>query len=83
VTKEPQHSEVSNERILLGFVPHPNLRAGPDRYNAIVVDGVTMRGGQRVVAIRDPAGRPNGGVYYETVSSFQNRLHGDVIRIVP
>jgi hypothetical protein len=58
------------------------VRTGPDTYHAVVVDGVTMRGGQRVVAIRDPAGRPNGGVYYETVSSFRNRFTGDVIRIV-
>jgi hypothetical protein len=59
------------------------VRTGPDRYHAIVVDGVTSRGGQRVVAIRDPGGRPNGGVYYETESSFRNRFIGEVIRIVP
>lgn len=57
------------------------VQTGPNSYHAVVVDGVTRRGGQQVVAIRDPAGGTNGGVYYETVSSFQTRFTGDVIRM--
>lgn len=55
------------------------VRTGPKTNHAIVVDGVTKRGGQQVVAIRDPAGGTNGGVYYETVSSFNARFTGNVI----
>ncbi len=57
------------------------VQTGPNTYHAVVVDGVTTRGGQQVVAIRDPAGGTNGGVYYETVTSFQSRFTGDVIRM--
>jgi hypothetical protein len=59
------------------------VRTGPNTGHAVVVDGVTKRGGQQVVAIRDPLGpnTVNGGVYYETVSSFQGRFTGGVIRI--
>ena len=57
------------------------VQTGPSTGHAVVVDGVTTRGGQQVVAIRDPSGRPNGGVYYETVSSFQDRFTGGVIRM--
>jgi len=28
-------------------------------YHAVVVDGITVRNGQPVIAIRDPAGGPN------------------------
>ncbi|WP_330962006.1 cysteine peptidase family C39 domain-containing protein [Photobacterium sp. 53610] len=57
------------------------VRSGPSTNHFVVVDGVTTRGGQRVVAIRDPAGKPNGGVYYESVESFENRFTGNVIQI--
>ena len=57
------------------------VQTGPNTYHAVVVDGVTTRGGQQVVAIRDPAGGTNGGVYYETVSSFETRFTGQVIRM--
>ena len=57
------------------------VQTGPNTWHAVVVDGVTTRGGQRVIAIRDPAGSTNGGVYYETLSSFENRFTGGVIRM--
>lgn len=57
------------------------VQTGSNTYHAVVVDGVTTRGGQRVVAIRDPGGGINGGVYYETVQLFQNRFTGHVIRM--
>ena len=60
-----------------------HIRTGENRFHYVVVDGVTNRGGQRVVAIRDPAGSrtPNNGVYYETLESFSNRFTGNAIRI--
>ncbi|WP_442970189.1 cysteine peptidase family C39 domain-containing protein [Roseibium sp. FZY0029] len=57
------------------------VRTGPNTNHYVVVDGVTTRSGQRVVAVRDPAGGPNGGVYYETVSSFEGRFTGNAIQI--
>lgn len=60
------------------------VRTGPNTNHYVVVDGVTTRGGQQVVAIRDPlgSGSANGGVYYETVSSFEGRFTGNAIRIL-
>lgn len=58
------------------------VKTGPDTYHAVVVDGVTKRNGQEVLAIRDPAGGVNGGVYYETAASFKARFFGNVIRLV-
>jgi hypothetical protein len=44
----------------------------------VVVDGVTTRLGQLVVAIRDPAG---GRAYFETVEAFMKRFSGQVVEL--
>ena len=54
------------------------VRSGSDTLHHIVVDGITQRNGQTVIAIRDPA----KGSYYETIESFQNRFVGNAVRIV-
>jgi filamentous hemagglutinin len=46
--------------------------------HAVVVDGVTTRMGQRVVAIRDPAG---GRQYFELTSEFARRFLGQVVTL--
>ncbi len=57
------------------------VKSGPSTFHYVVVDGITKRGGQSVVAIRDPAGSTNGGVYYETMRSFTQRFTGNVVQI--
>ena len=57
------------------------VKTSPVERHAVVIDGITQRGGKTVVAIRDPAGYPNGGLYYETIQSFKNRFTGEIIRI--
>ncbi|MCK0097432.1 filamentous hemagglutinin N-terminal domain-containing protein [Yoonia sp. F2084L] len=42
----------------------------------VVVDGVTVRQGQRVVAIRDPHGQQ----YFSPEATFQQNFSGDVVR---
>lgn len=44
--------------------------------HAIVVDGVTIRNGQPVVTIRDPA---LGRQYFTPVSEFKQKFSGEVI----
>ena len=45
------------------------VKTSPVERHAVVIDGITQRGGKTVVAIRDPAGYPNGGLYYETIQN--------------
>ncbi|WP_141733397.1 cysteine peptidase family C39 domain-containing protein [Oligoflexus tunisiensis] len=50
----------------------------------IVVDGITIRNGQKVVAIRDPAPKPRpdstkGGPYYELFETFKARYTREAI----
>lgn len=49
----------------------------PGGGHAVVVDGVTTRMGQRVVAVRDPRGRQ----YFELVSEFSKRFRGEVVTL--
>lgn len=44
--------------------------------HAVVVDGVTVRNGQEVVAIRDPA---LGRQYFTPVDEFRQKFSGEVI----
>ena len=57
------------------LVAHVNTPTGG---HFLVVDGVTTRMGQQVVAIRDPAG---GLQYFETVTAFLKRFSGQVVTI--
>lgn len=45
-------------------------------YHAVVVDGVTIRNGKTVVAIRDPAG---GRQYFTPIDEFKNKFTGQAI----
>lgn len=58
-----------------------NLGAKPPDppFHAVVVDGVTTRMGQRVVAVRDPA--IAGSQYFELVDTFAPKFTGEVIVI--
>jgi hypothetical protein len=44
----------------------------------VIVDGVTIRNGQRVVAIRDPW---KGTQYFESVIEFEKRFTGNVVHL--
>jgi filamentous hemagglutinin len=46
----------------------------------VVVDGVTSRQGQKVVAIRDPA---NGRQYFTPVEEFSERFSGEAVLTNP
>lgn len=46
--------------------------------HAVVIDGVTTRMGQLVVAVRDPA---SGRQYFELASEFAKRFTGQVVTI--
>lgn len=45
-------------------------------YHAVVVDGITVRNGQPVVAIRDPAG---GRQYFTPIAEFKSKFTGQAI----
>jgi len=47
---------------------------------AVVVDGITMRNGQPVVAIRDPAGARQ---YFTPLDEFKSSFSGQVILTNP
>lgn len=57
---------------------HPAIvRMSLDRGgHAVVVDGITIRNGQPVVAIRDPA---LGRQYFTPVSEFKQKFSGEAI----
>ncbi|CZF86990.1 hypothetical protein GMA8713_05031 [Grimontia marina] len=57
------------------------VKTGDNTFHYVVVDGITKRNGIDVVAIRDPAGKINGGVYYETLESFNKRFVGSAVRL--
>jgi hypothetical protein len=57
-------------------IAHVGIPGGGGHF--VVVDGVTTRIGQRVVAIRDPAG---GRQYFELVSEFLKRFSGQVVTL--
>ncbi|WP_431104648.1 hemagglutinin repeat-containing protein [Roseateles noduli] len=51
--------------------------AGPDGYSHfVVVDGVTVRNGVNVVAVRDPDG---GAAYFSPVTTFKKYFTGNVV----
>jgi hypothetical protein len=52
------------------------IRYGSGVNHAVVVDGVTTRNGQRVVAVRDP----HGVQYFSPVATFQRQMTGQVVR---
>lgn len=58
------------------LIAHVRVPGGGGHF--IVVDGVTSRMGERVAAIRDPAG---GQQYFERVSEFSKRLTGQVVTL--
>jgi filamentous hemagglutinin len=58
---------------LIAHVKVPNYTG-----HFVVVDGVTTRLGQRVVAIRDPLG---GRQYFELTSEFSKRFSGQVVTL--
>ena len=58
------------------LIAHVRLPNGGGHF--IVVDGVTTRTGQRVVAIRDPAG---GRQYFELATEFSQRISGQAVTL--
>ena len=57
-------------------IAHVNMPGGGGHF--LVVDGVTTRMGQSVVAIRDPLG---GGQYFELASRFMQRFSGWIVTV--
>ena len=73
---------------VMGFAPRTTTKGHPavvatrlDRGgHAIVVDGITTRQGQKVVAIRDPA---LGRQYFTPLEEFSDRFSGQAILTNP
>ena len=65
----------------------PNLRAGkpdivrikgPNEFSHfVVVDGITVKNGQKVAAIRDP----HGTQYFSPIKTFEKHFTGDAVYV--